>query len=141
MTLAASGHALDSVEYWQTLYRKSLLRFFLLSELAKKPMHGYEIASSVAVCCDAQRPADAMIYPTLRELEAGGYVECVAEEVSGRQRKVCRLTDRGRQAYAAAAQAWANALPQVEAAVKAAGVQPACCGAPAVSPVSGLPRE
>ncbi len=129
MTAQTAERALGSVEYWQALYRKSLLRFFLLSELAKRPGHGYEIASFVAVCCDWKRPADAMIYPMLHELEEGGYITCETAEVSGRQRKVCRLTERGMQAYRAAARAWALVLPQIEQAVTAAGVDPACsCG-------------
>jgi DNA-binding PadR family transcriptional regulator len=132
MTVAHEVNALDSVEYWQGLYRKSLLRFFLLAELAKKPMHGYEAATAVAVCCDWPRPADAMIYPMLRELEEGGYIEC-QEALDGRRRRnVCRLTDRGQAAYRAAAQAWAFALPQLERAVKATGVEPGCCALPNV---------
>jgi DNA-binding PadR family transcriptional regulator len=131
LSQVAAEHALDTVEYWQALYRKSLLRFFMLAELAKRPMHGYEIGSAVAVCCDSDRPADAMIYPMLRELQDGGYLACESEEVSGRQRRVCKLTERGQAAYKAAAMAWANALPQMEDAVRRAGVQPSCCaGAP-----------
>jgi DNA-binding PadR family transcriptional regulator len=140
LTQVAAEHALDTVDYWKALYRKSLLRFFLLGELAKRPMHGYEIGSFVAVCCDWKRPADAMIYPTLRELEEGGYIVCEVEEVSGRQRKVCRLTDRGRSAYEAAAKAWALALPQIEIAVRAAGVEPTCCTGDEVCSAQATPN-
>lgn len=139
LTSVTADHTLDTVQYWKALYRKSLLRFFLLAELAKRPMHGYEIGSFVAVCCDWKRPADAMIYPTLRALEEGGYIVCEVKEVSGRQRKVCRLTDRGRSAYEAAAKAWTVALPQIKIAVEAAGVHPACCSGDEVYSAQATP--
>lgn len=128
-----AGQDIRNVEYWQALYRKSLLRFFVLSELAKKPMHGYEIGTAVAVCCDWARPADAMIYPTLREFEDAGLIRCEEVHVGGRRRNVCTLTGSGRQAYEAAATAWSYALPQVEQAVRAAGIDPACCSVPNVT--------
>jgi DNA-binding PadR family transcriptional regulator len=118
---------LTAVEYWQSLNRKSLLRFFLFAALYERPMHGYEIANAVAVCCDGARPTDAMVYPTLKELEANGYIDCSVESNGARQRKVCALTEKGVAAFRAAAQAWAQALPQIESAVHAAGVT-ACCG-------------
>ena len=130
---------LTSAEYWWSLNRKSLLRFFLIAELNKRPMHGYDIAGSIAVCCDGVRPTDAMIYTTLHELEAGGYIDCESTQASGRHRRMCTLTERGWQAYRAAAETWAFTLPQLESAVKAAGVETTCCAAP-VTFVTEEPR-
>ncbi len=112
--------------YWQSLNRKSLLRFFVFSALAERPMHGYELADAVSVCCDGVRPTDAMIYPTLKELEKNGYIVCETELNGERKRRVCTLTERGHQAYRSAAQAWTQALPQIESAVHSAGIT-ACC--------------
>lgn len=112
--------------YWQSLNRKSLLRFFLFSALAERPMHGYELADAVSVCCDGVRPTDAMIYPTLKELEKNGYIDCETESNGERKRKVCSLTEKGMQAYRSAAQAWTQALPQIESAVHAAGITECC---------------
>jgi PadR family transcriptional regulator PadR len=112
--------------YWQTLNRKSLLRFFLFSALAEKPMHGYELADAVSTCSDGVRPTDAMIYPTLKELEANGYIVCRPEAVGERRRNVCTLTEQGLQAYRAAAEAWSWALPKIETAIHSAGVT-GCC--------------
>ncbi len=112
--------------YWQTLNRKSLLRFFLFAALARQPMHGYELADAVSVCCDGVRPTDAMIYPTLKELEMNGYISCLTESTGARKRRVCSLTEKGMRAYRSAAQAWAQALSQIELAVHDAGVT-ACC--------------
>ncbi len=112
--------------YWQTLNRKSLLRFFLFSALAERPMHGYELADAVSVCCDGVRPTDAMIYPTLKELEKNGYIECETELQGERRRRVCSLTEKGLEAFRSAARAWTQALPQIETAVHSAGIAECC---------------
>ena len=65
---------LASIDYWQSLNRKSLLRFFMLQQLSMGPMHGYEIATLIELCCEV-RPTDAMIYTIMKELKTGGYVE------------------------------------------------------------------
>ncbi len=89
-------------------------------------MHGYEIGTRIALCCDT-RPTDAMIYPMLKELEIGGYVELEVAVINGRERKIYALSELGIEAYRASAQAWSTVLPQLESAVKEAGVEPACC--------------
>lgn len=89
-------------------------------------MHGYEIGSRIALCCDA-RPTDAMIYPMLRELEIGRYVELETAVIRGRQRKIYSLSGLGFEAYRASALAWSMVLPQIEMAVKEAGIDPVCC--------------
>jgi len=96
----------------------------MLQQLSTGPMHGYEIGTRIALCCDA-RPADAMIYPMLKELETGGYVELENAVINGRKRKIYSLSALGTEAYRASAQAWAMVLPQIETAVKEAGVEPA----------------
>jgi len=98
----------------------------MLQQLSQGPMHGYEIATRIALCCDA-RPTDAMIYPMLKELEVGGYVELETVVIGGRKRKNYSLSKLGGEAYRASAQAWTNVLPQIESAVKEAGVETACC--------------
>jgi PadR family transcriptional regulator len=127
-----------SNNYWEMLINRSVQRFFLLSSLHERPMHGYELARTIrnacAGCCD---PSDAMIYPALREMVDGGYVDCRDEVVGGRTRKVCRLTENGEEAYRAAATAWQHMLGPLNRAVDAAlkpskkGAKPAGCCAPA----------
>jgi len=98
----------------------------MLQQLSSGPMHGYEIGTRIALCCDA-RPTDAMIYPMLKELETGGYVELENAVINGRKRKIYSLSGLGVEAYRASAEAWAMVLPQLETAVKEAGVETACC--------------
>ncbi|QPC42769.1 PadR family transcriptional regulator [Kaustia mangrovi] len=85
----------------------SLSKFFILSALHRRPMHGYDIAKEVARmsngCCS---PTEGTIYPVLRQYEDGGYVTSHEETVSGRLRKVYELTERGHKAFEVAVAAW-----------------------------------
>ena len=122
-----------SEEYWENLIKKSVSRYFLLGMLTQRPMHGYEIAKSIESCCEGWcKPTDGMIYPTIKEMVAGGYIECVPEVIDGRQRKVCHLTPKGKDAYKAAARVWSSVLPYLQFSVNEAGIElsPAddCCG-------------
>ncbi|MEN2978317.1 PadR family transcriptional regulator [Tistrella bauzanensis] len=93
--------------YWAGTIKMSLSKFFILRVLHDGPMHGYDIARTVERitrgCCS---PTEGTIYPVLRDFEAGGYVTVRAELVSGRERRVYTLTDRGHQAFQVAVEAW-----------------------------------
>ena len=85
----------------------SLSKFFILCVLHEKPMHGYDIAIAVERSTNGScSPTEGTIYPVLREFEEGGYVTVEAEVVSGRERKVYTLTNRGREAFKVAVEAW-----------------------------------
>jgi DNA-binding PadR family transcriptional regulator len=117
--------------YWHGIIKMSLSKFFILSVLHSKPMHGYEIARAVdrttQGCCS---PTEGTIYPVLREFEEGGYVTSEAEVVSGRERKVYTLTDKGRQAFKVGIDAWMEAtrcLANSEKMVCAIDETSSCC--------------
>ena len=40
---------------------------------------------------------DAMVYPALRDLMEGGYLDCRHEVAEGERQHVCRLTDKGKE--------------------------------------------
>ena len=106
--------------YWQTLASRGTGRFLVLAALNERPRHGYELARAVTEACDGCcEPTDAMIYPTIRELTKGGYITCRTEANGGRQRKVCELTDKGRQAFRAAAEVWSAVLPALQEGIDA----------------------
>jgi len=110
-----------NTDYWNQLIAKSASRFFFLASLARRPMHGYELAREITDCCNGCcTPTDAMIYPAIKEMTAAGLITCTEEVSGGRKRKVCELTDSGWQAYRTAAKAWANALPGITNAVAGA---------------------
>ncbi|MBC8946213.1 MULTISPECIES: PadR family transcriptional regulator [Xenorhabdus] len=93
--------------YWNGIIKMSLSKFFILSVLRHRPMHGYEIAREVECstkgCC---APTEGTIYPVLREFEQGNYVTVHTETVAGRGRKVYTLTEKGNEAFAVAVEAW-----------------------------------
>jgi DNA-binding PadR family transcriptional regulator len=85
----------------------SLSKFFILRVLHHKPLHGYDVSREVERttngCCS---PTEGTIYPVLREFEAGGYLTSDVQIVSGRERKVYSLTEKGRAAFKVAVETW-----------------------------------
>jgi len=116
--------------YWNGTIKMSLSKFFILCVLHNRPMHGYEIARAVEQstngCCS---PTEGTIYPVLREFEEGGYLTAETEFVSGRERKVYTLTDKGREAFKVAVEAWMEVTRCLAASEKVARGEPStCCG-------------
>ena len=71
------------------------LKFVILSLLAEKPRHGYEIIKELEERVGgAYSPSPGTIYPTLSLLEDMGYARSATEEGS---RKVYEITDEGRR--------------------------------------------
>lgn len=107
--------------YWQGTIKMSLSKFFVLSALHQKPMHGYEVVQAVARmtkgCCS---PTEGTVYPMLNEFEAGQYLSSRDEVVQGRARKVYGLTGKGREAFKVAVAAWLEATDCIIASKAAA---------------------
>ena len=107
--------------YWQGTIKMSLSKFFVLSVLHQKPMHGYEVVQAVRKttkgCCS---PTEGTVYPMLNEFEAGGYLAAHGEVVRGRERKVYALTEKGRAAFQTAVSAWLDATDCIVAGKAAA---------------------
>ena len=116
--------------YWAGTIKMSLSKFFILRVLHDRPMHGYDVARAVERttngCCS---PTEGTIYPVLREFEEGGYVTAEVAIVSGRQRKTYTLTDKGREAFRVAVEAWMDvtrAVLETESVVRREGAA-GCC--------------
>jgi len=110
--------------YWQGTIKMSLSKFFVLSALHHKPMHGYEVVQAVARmtkgCCS---PTEGTVYPMLNEFESGEFLSSRDELVQGRSRKVYSLTEKGREAFRVAVAAWLDATDCIVASKAVAGVQ------------------
>jgi len=105
--------------YWHGLIKMSLSKFFILSVLNQRSMHGYEIAKAVEQCTKGCcSPSSGALYPVLKEFENEGCVTCEKEVVNGRQRKIYTLTDKGREAFRVAVQAWREIGTAVAASSK-----------------------
>ena len=59
-----------------------------------------------------------MIYPTIKDMVADGYIEYTEDTIGGRVRKICHMTDRGREALLAAAEVWGSVLPYLTESVR-----------------------
>lgn len=111
--------------YWRGTIKMSLSKFFVLSVLHRKPMHGYEVVQAVEKstqgCCS---PTEGTVYPMLNEFEAGGYLCSEMQVVQGRERKVYSLTEKGRDAFRVAVDAWLEATDCIVASKLAAESTP-----------------
>lgn len=133
--MAKAAPDYTSRSYWNGIIKMSLSKFFILRVLHERPMHGYEIAQAVerttSGCCS---PSEGAIYPALKEFETGGYVVSETEVVSGRERRVYSLTDKGRDAFRTAVDAWMEITDSLQAArdvvdrPRAAAGAGGCCG-------------
>lgn len=127
-TVTKPAPDLTSRAYWNGTIKMSLSKFFILSVLHQRPMHGYDIARAVERttngCCS---PTEGTIYPALREFEEGGYVTSEAEVVSGRERKVYTLTARGREAFKVAVEAWMEVTQALLDSERVAARDPGGC--------------
>lgn len=114
----------ETQDYWNSLIKMSLSRFFILHVLHQHPLHGYEIAKQVAAitkgCC---APTEGSLYPVLKEFLEAGLVDAVSEVVAGRERKVYTLTPTGGRAYGIAAGAWGEAAAYILQAIDPTNAQ------------------
>jgi len=87
--------------------------------LGQKPMHGYEISKWIGEttngCC---YPTEGSLYPMLKEFEKGGYVSSQAITVSGRERKVYTLTEKGLQALSMGKEVWGSTADIIKATIQ-----------------------
>lgn len=81
-------------EFGGRLFEQGELRFVILSYIAEKPAHGYEIMKGIAEQMGgAYAPSAGVIYPTLSQLEDEGLATVVAEG----GKKLYTITDAGRK--------------------------------------------
>lgn len=110
--------------YWAGTIKMALSRFFVLQVLHDGPAHGYDISRAVERttngCCS---PSEGALYPTLREFEQGGYVTLETEVVSGRERRVYTLTEKGREAFKVGLGAWMDATAALTETGRAANAR------------------
>jgi len=106
-------------KYWHNLVKMSLSRYFVMYALSQSPMHGYDISKWIGEttkdCC---RPTEGSLYPMLKEFEEGGYVTSETMVVSGRERKVYTLSERGFGALAVGKEVWGHAAELLKASIK-----------------------
>ena len=65
--------------------KKGLLEYCVLAELQKKESYGYQIIRDLSVCIEI---SESTLYPILRRLESGGYVDTHNVEYHNRIRNI-----------------------------------------------------
>jgi PadR family transcriptional regulator len=86
---------------------KGHLDLLLLSVLSRGPGHGYEVITRLRDRSDgAFELPEGTVYPALHRLEEAGLLASDWEVVSGRRRRIYRLTLAGAAALAAESRQW-----------------------------------
>ena len=86
---------------------KGHLDLLLLSVLSRGPGHGYEVITRLRERSDgAFELPEGTVYPALHRLEEAGLLASTWDVVSGRRRRIYRLTFAGETALAAESSQW-----------------------------------
>jgi PadR family transcriptional regulator len=86
---------------------KGHLDLLLMSVLSRGPGHGYEVITRLRERSDgAFELPEGTVYPALHRLEEAGLLASAWDVVSGRRRRIYRLTPAGAAALAEQAEQW-----------------------------------
>lgn len=106
-----------------SLIPRGLLKPVVLSLLAERPMHGFELMEEIARRTGGMwRPGPGAMYPALLSLEEAGYVE--VQEEGERAKKPYAITPPGREAIRGVESfldEWETSLNRLEAIWQPAG--------------------
>ncbi|BCK01734.1 PadR family transcriptional regulator [Anaerocolumna chitinilytica] len=73
--------------------KKGLLEFCVLSVLKKSDSYGYQLIKDISTCIEI---SESTLYPILKRLENGAYLETYSVEHNSRLRKYYKITDKGK---------------------------------------------
>lgn len=74
--------------------KKGLLEFCVLAVLNKSDSYGYQIIKDISTCIEI---SESTLYPILKRLEAGTYLETYSVAHNSRLRKYYKITDKGKE--------------------------------------------
>ena len=78
--------------------KSNTTKYFILAELKRGDMHGYELTNSLAKIT-GKKPSPSQIYPVLKQMKNLGYLT-VREKADGKRKmKYYRLTPSGRKVF------------------------------------------
>jgi len=101
---------------------KGHLDSMLLASLRGGPAHGYAIAQKLRLLSKGTFDVpEGTIYPALHRLERDGLIASQELEVSGRRRRVYKLTPKGRRSLASKQKEWDRLFRGMRAVFKGAG--------------------
>ena len=98
------------------------LDLMLLSVLSAEPAHGYAVIEELRRRSEGVFDLpESTVYPALHRLEQSKLLESEWAEVSGRKRRVYRLTDKGEAALRERKREWTRLRRGIGAAIGEAG--------------------
>ncbi|MFA4820020.1 MAG: PadR family transcriptional regulator [Candidatus Aenigmatarchaeota archaeon] len=80
--------------------QSSMSKYFILSELSKREMHGYELITRLEKIM-GKKPSPSQIYPVLGSMKSLGYVAVRVKNVGRKKLKYYKLTNHGLQFFRA----------------------------------------
>lgn len=99
-----------SEEYWQKLVNQSLIRFYILRALKDQDLHGYLLIQEIKkISNEFCNPSESTLYPALGQMLKGGLIQ--QTNPKDKARKTYHLTQKGKDAFKAAAMTWNRVLP------------------------------
>lgn len=97
---------------------KGHVDLLVLATLSREPLHGYGLVEELRdVSGGAFDLAEGTVYPSLYRLEAAGLLSSSWSHVSGRRRRVYRLTRRGRTELTRERREWRQFADTMKAVV------------------------
>ncbi len=93
--------------------QRGLLKYYILKLLSREPLTGYGLMKRIEEETGFWKPSTGSMYPLLQQLEEQGWVEHEGEA----ERKVYRLTERGRAALEEAIRAKGELLESLQRAL------------------------
>jgi transcriptional regulator len=104
---------------------KGHLDLLVLAVLADRPMHGYAVIEQLRLRSEDRFDLpEGTLYPVLHRLERSGLLTSDWQQVSGRRRRVYRLTDAGGASLATERAGWHEFATAVASVLKGATWQP-----------------
>ena len=95
---------------------KGHVDLLLLATLRRGPLHGYGVVEKLRGTSEgAFDLAEGTVYPALYRLEGAGLLASSWTSLSGRRRRVYRLTRRGREELARERKEWKQFARAIEA--------------------------
>lgn len=109
-------------------YRRGCVRTLVLGLLSRRPMYGYEIASTLAQQSEQVFSlGQGTLYPLLYSLERKGLIRAGREErdpESGRKRLYYELTPKGRRSLREDLDTWSQIVRGMTLVLRSAHAQP-----------------
>ncbi|MGD9724630.1 MAG: PadR family transcriptional regulator [Pirellulales bacterium] len=91
----------------------------ILELVARRPMYGYQLVQAIKAATGGRLEfGEGCVYPILHRLEAQQLLVASRESVSGRQRFVYRVTDKGTAQLAETVGAWQRVVAAINHALE-----------------------